>query len=178
MQRVRHVGQSEHDHLEGYDHGEGAQAVEQLGELGVHAGYVPGEHAAEYEYRKHARHGDDRAVQQAGEEALAAYRVYVVRRPGEGFRVGKFEGSGGADGLGNLQAAHEHHEDRVHPQHTDYRHHYAPYPVGALLGFCHYCCTSLLRVARSWISEIATTTRQNITALAWPMPFHCGPERE
>ena len=34
----------------------------------------------------------------------------------------------------------------------------------------HYCCTSLLWVARSWMSAMAATRMQNSTALAWPMP--------
>ena len=37
--------------------------------------------------------------------------------------------------------------------------------------FCFiYACTSLERVTRSWIRPIATTTRQKMTAFAWPTP--------
>ena len=43
--------------------------------------------------------------------------------------------------------------------------------------FSHYCCTSRERVALSWSMEMATTKIQKSTALAWPRPFHWGPER-
>ena len=33
-----------------------------------------------------------------------------------------------------------------------------------------YCCTSLERVTRSWMRPMATTTRQKMTAFAWPTP--------
>ena len=38
-----------------------------------------------------------------------------------------------------------------------------------------YCCTSLERVAFSWIMEIAITRTQNRTAFACPSPFHWAP---
>ena len=46
-----------------------------------------------------------------------------------------------------------------------------------LSSLAHYCCTSLERVKWSWIREKTTTKRKKTTALAWPMPFHWGPER-
>ena len=42
---------------------------------------------------------------------------------------------------------------------------------------CHYACTSLDDVARSWINAITTTSTKNTTAFAWPIPFHAGPLR-
>ena len=178
MERVRHVGEREHDHLEGHDHGEGAQAVEQLGEAGVDAGDVPGEHAAEYQYREDARHGYQHAVKEAGEEALLVYRVLVVHEAGEGLGGGQLEGRRGAYRGRLLERNHKGHEDGVHPEHADNCHYHAPETVRAFSCLCHYCCTSFLRVARSWMKDMATTIRQKMTAFAWPMPFHWTPERE
>ena len=177
VEGVRQGGQGEHDHLEGHHHGEGAQQIEDLGEAVVHPGDVPGEHGAEDQNGQHRGDGDEGGVEQAEQEALGADGVLIVGQAREGLRVGQVEGSAGADGALHLQGVHEHHEDGVHIDDAHNGHHNAPDPVGAQSFLFHYCCTSLLRVARSWIRAMATTITQKITALAWPMPRHWGPER-
>ena len=131
---------------------------------------------AEDENGQHRGDGDENRPQQAHEKALGVDGVFIVGKPREGLRVGQLKGGAGGDGALHLQGVHEHHEDGVHVDDAYDGHNDAPQAVGALNSFPH-CCTSLLRVTRSWIRAMATTITQKITALAWPMPRHWGPER-
>ena len=169
-------GEGEHDHLEGHDHGEGAEQIERLGDPALDPGDVPGEHGAEEQYGRDGAHGYEQRIAEAGKEAAGGYGVHIVVEPREGLGVRQLKGGRGADCGLDLQRIHEHHEYGVHVDDANDGHHDAPYEVGTSIGLSH-CCTSFLRVARSWMSEMATTIRQKMTALAWPMPRHCGPER-
>ena len=134
------------------------------------------EHGTEYKYRQHRGHGDEGGIEKAHEKALGPYGIFIIFKSSKGLSRRQLKGRTRTDGALHLEGIYQHHEYGIHIEHGDHCHDYTPEPVGKMSLFTH-CCTSFSLVTLSWIREMATTMMQNITALAWPMPLHWGPER-
>ena len=160
--------EGEHQHLEGHYHGENKEVVAGLAPPGVHTGDEPGAHGAEDEDQRHRGDRDEKGVAEGGQEPLGVDGVDIVFKAGKGIAVGQLESGGGGDGGLLFQRVEEDHQHRIDPGQTQDCQYSGENGVGNLGGFTHYCCTSLERVARSWIREMAMTSRQKSTALAWP----------
>ena len=170
VQHVGRLGQREHDHLEGHDHGEHAQIVHHAGEHIIHAGNIPRGHRRADQNQRGRQDGDDKAVGDGVDEGIFAHghAGLVVGPAHEAFGVGQGEGVG-VDGGVALEGVEEHDHDGHHVRDAD-EHKQHGQDVLADAFTPHYCCTSLLWVARSWMSAMAATRMKNSTALAWPMP--------
>ena len=166
LQLVSGLGQGEHDHLEGHDHGEHDQQVHELAQLIVHAGEVPTGHGAAQQDQRHTGNGDDKAVAKAGKEAHLGDTVNVVAQARKGLGGGQLEHGGGGKAALDLQAVQQDQHDGVDPQQTQQRHDDGEDVIPHFFLFRHYCCTSLERVKWSWIREMTTTIRKNTTAFA------------
>ena len=177
LEGIGRLGQGEHDHLEGDDHREDDEQVHELAQLVVHAGQVPARHRAAEQDEHHTGQSDQQAVAQAGEEVHLEDAVGVVLQADKGLLGGQCEDGGGGEGAFLLQTVDEDQGDGVDPQQAEQGHYNGERIVPHMFTFDHYCCTSLERVKWSWIMEMTTTMRKKITAFAWPMPFHCAPER-
>ena len=177
IELVSGLGQGEHDHLEGHDHGEHDQQIHELAQLVVHAGKVPAGHGAAQQDEGHAGHGDDEAVAKAGQKAHLGDAVDVVAKAREGLSRRQLEDGGSGEGAFYFQAVQQDQDDGVDPQQTQQRHDDGEDVIPHFFLFRHYCCTSLDWVSFCWSTASTTTNRQNTTAFAWPMPFHWGPER-
>ena len=152
MQAVRGLGQGEHDHLEGYHHGENAEVIDHLAQQRVHPRDVPGRHGGEEDDQRGGQHRDDDAVLDAVPERVVAEghaldevleaRPHLTGRDGKGVGLDK-----GVD----LEGVDDHRQHRQHIDDTDDREDHRQGRLSAALGgnaflFAHYCCTSLLRV--------------------------------
>ena len=168
MQAVRRGGQGEHQHLEGDDHGEHEQVVEGLAVPALDPGDEPGAHGAADQDQHHGGEGDDQAVPEGGQEALGGQGVEIVGKAREALAGGELKGGAGADGGLLFQGVEQDHEDGIHPgQGQDPQNDRQDIILCRML-LCHYCCTSLERVAFSWTRPMTTTRMQKRTALAWP----------
>ena len=170
-QTVGDERQREHDHLERHDHGEHAQVVDGLGEAVLHARDVPGAHGGADQDDRDRAHRDEDGPADGIEEPVLVDRRLVVLEPDVGLLGGQLEGLEVDEHL-VLERVEQHHHDGQQPHDAEKRHEARTSPVegAALLLGRHHCCTSLERVARSWMSPMATTIRQKMTAFAWPTP--------
>ena len=93
LQRVGRARQGEHDHLEGYHHGEHAQVVHHLGGDIIHAGDVPRRHGGAQQDQHGRQDGDHKAVARRIQEGIRAggEAVYIVAPAHKGFLVGQGE---------------------------------------------------------------------------------------
>ena len=162
------LGQGKHDHLEGDDHGEQAQIVEQIGRGALDPGDVPCAHGAAQQNQTGGHHGDEYAVTGGLQEGVVAEgeALQVVCPAYKGFLVGQRKGIQ-VDEAVALERVDHNLKHREHPDGT--QHHKETGENGAsqgiFLGF-HYCCTSLERVAYCWVRARTATSRKKITALA------------
>ncbi len=177
LQGVGGFRKGEHHHLEGDDHGEHDQQIHELAQFVVYPGQVPAGHGAAQQDQKYTADGDHQAVQQTGEEVHLHDAVNVVGQARKGFSSRQLEHGGGGKGALFFQAVQQDQHNGVDPEQAQQGHEHRKQSVDALFLFDHYACTSLERVILSWIREMTTTIRKNTTAFAWPMPFHCAPER-
>ena len=166
LQPVSGLGQGEHNHLEGDDHGEHDQQVHKLAQLVVHTGQVPTSHGAAQQDQHHAGNGDQKAVTHAGEKVHLGHAVNVVAQSGKGFGGGQAEHRRGGKATLGFQAVQQDQHDGVDPQQAEKHHYNSKDDIPSSFLFRHYCCTSLERVKWSWISEMTTTIRKNTTAFA------------
>ena len=166
IEGVGGLGQGEHDHLEGHDHGEDDEQVHELAELVVHAGQIPAGHRAAQQDEDDAGHRDEQTVAEAGQEVHLEDAVSVVFKAHEGLLGGQREDGGGSEGALPLQAVDEDQGNGVDPQQAKQGHDDREHIVPHLFPFNHYCCTSLERVKWSWIREMTTTIRKKTTAFA------------
>ena len=172
LQLVSGLGQGEHDHLEGHDHGEHDQQVHELAQLVVHAGQVPTSHGAAQQDQHYASDSNQKAVTHAGEKVHLGHAVNVVGQARKGLFRGQLEHRGGGKGALFFQAVQQDQDDGVDPQQAKQGHDDGENVIPQLFLFNHYCWTSLERVKWSCAREMTTTIRKNTTAFAWPMPFH------
>ena len=116
FQLVGGEGQGEHDHLEGDDHGEQAQVVENPGGQAVYPGNVPGTHGAEQKDQGNRQHSDDEAVQSSFQEGIVAegHALDIVDPACEGFPVGQGEGLQVYKGV-EFEGVHQHLKYRHQP---------------------------------------------------------------
>ena len=166
VQTVSGLGQGEHDHLEGNDHGEHDQQVHELAQLVVYAGQVPTGHGAAQQDQHHAGNGNQKAVTHAGEKVHLGHAVNVVAQSGKGLGGGQTEHRGGSKAALGFQTVQQDQHDGVDPQQAEKHHYNSKDDIPGSFLFRHYCCTSLERVKWSWISEMTTTIRKNTTAFA------------
>ncbi len=167
----------EHDHLEGHDHREDAERVDDLAELGVHAGDVPGCHGAADEDQRRGEHGDQGAVAKRTPERVVAegHAGDEVGPTGKALLRGQGKGLGLDEGV-QLEGVDRHAHNRENPDDADDGEDDGQDLLVTRLGcerlwlVCHYCCTSLLRVYESCASPMAATRTKNMTALAWATP--------
>ncbi len=166
IEGVGGLGQGEHDHLEGDDHGEDDEQIHELAQLVVHAGKVPAGHGAAQQDEGHAGHGDDEAVAKAGQKAHLGDAVDVVAKAREGLSRRQLEDGGSGEGAFYFQAVLQDQDDGVDPEQAQQAHDDSEDVVPHFFIFRHYCCTSLERVNLSWMSEMITTMRKNTAAFA------------
>ena len=186
----------EHHHLERDDHGEDEQVVDQGRPPRLHARDEVRQHRRQEHDDEHRSDGDDERPEDGLEEVLRLDPGDVVAEPGphvpqrhrEGVRRDGellLEGVEDDEDDRPQKQAHEGHQQRVD---EDLAHRVAALAAGLgrrgrrrssdryggnCLRLRAHASTSLLRVARSCSSAIATTTMTNRTALAWPTP--CRP---
>ena len=171
LQTVGGEGQGEHDHLEGHDHGEQAQVVEDPGKQAVHTGDVPCAHGGEQQDQHHRSDGNEEAEADGLHKGIVTkgHTLGVVVKAHEAVPAGKGEGIqvNGVVGLEGVDQRLKNGHDPDDTQQDEYNgKHLAQRGITAF----HYCCTSLLRVAVSWARARAATNRKKTTALAWAAP--------
>ena len=177
LQGVGGGGQGEHDHLEGDDHGEQAQIVEELGKAAPHPGNIPRRHGAAQQDQRRGNHADEQAVAHGLEEGVIAegHTLDIVGKAHEALRIGQgkhvqIDGIVGLQGVDdNLVNGHDPHKANQHEGNGQHR-----AAGGILFGFhsvfTHHCCTSLRRVAVCWAMARTATRIKKITAFAWATP--------
>ena len=158
-----------------------AAKIDGAGEPPADAGDEPCGHGRAQQDERDGQYGDDDAVQQGLEERIVAERhaLDIVARSCEcaGIRQGERVG---VDGAVRLERVDEHldnghniedaHEGEQHGQHDA-----ADVALFLTERSLHHCCTSFVRVARSWSRASAATRMKNITASAWATPFQLLP---
>ena len=146
LQLVGGEGQGEHDHLEGDDHGEQAQVVENPCKGAVHTGDVPSGHGAEQQNQEHRSDGDDQAVQQRQQEGVVTegQALQIVGKANEGLAVRQSEGLQ-IDEVVFLDGVDDHLKNGEQPHKAQQRKKRAENIFAQRILF--HCCTSLLRVA-------------------------------
>ena len=153
LHAVGRLGEGEHDHLEGDDHGEDAEIIYHTAELAVHPGNVPGGHGGAQQDQRRGDHGDEHAVERGLPEGIVAegHALDIVRPAGKALLIGQAEGVGLDVGV-ELEGVDDHCDDGQHIDDADDGQHDGQDRLAAAFGgegVFHYCCTSFLRVARS-----------------------------
>ena len=174
LHAVGGLGEGEHDHLERHDHGKDAEVIDAAAELAVHAGDVPRGHRGAQQYQRRGDKRDEKAVKRGLPEGIVAEgdALDVVRPAGKALGGGQGKGLGLDIGV-ELEGVDYHSQHRQDVEDADEGQHDRKNGLAAAFGgkgTVHYCCTSFLRVARSWIKPMAATSRKNKTALACAVP--------
>ena len=174
LHAVGGLGEGEHDHLERHDHGKDAEVIDAAAELAVHAGDVPRGHRGAQQYQRRGDKRDEKTVERGLPEGIVAEgdALDVVRPAGKALGGGQGKGLGLDIGV-ELEGVDYHSQHRQDVEDADEGQHDRKNGLAAAFGgkgTVHYCCTSFLRVARSWIKPMAATSRKNKTALACAVP--------
>lgn len=162
-EHVGHLRQRKHHHLEGDDHIQQEQHVDDLRRTIVHSHDPPGAHRSAQEDDEHRTDRDEQAPSEASHEVGLLDSVLVVEEPGELLARRQGEGVGGDINL-LLEGIDQYQGKREQPCQGDDRE--QTRPERAVLDTLVHAWTSLLVVSLFWMMAIRATRMKNITAFA------------
>ena len=88
--------------MEGHDHGEQAEIIENNGKLAADTGNIPCAHGGEEQDQRNGDNGDQNAVGHGLQEGIVTdgHTIDIVRQAGKGLRIGQSEGISGNGSIG------------------------------------------------------------------------------
>ena len=141
----------------------------------MRARHIPGGHRGAQQDQSRGHHSDKQAEEYSLDKGIAAegHALDVVLQSHKGVGVGQGKGLR-VDGGVCLEGVDQHDQDGQHVDDADHGEYHCQRHLAAILPgfqtFFHHCCTSFLRVERSWIKPMAATRMKNRTALACAVP--------
>ncbi len=115
MEHIGGLTHGEHDHLEGYDHREDQQVVDDGGEGILNARDVPAQHTGCQGNSDDGEDSDEERVSKGFEEAYFSCSFDVILPTGEGIGIRELEGLRGDEKL-TLKGIHQNDENRCYEE--------------------------------------------------------------